>query len=333
MINIQMKILGDPEFIKQDDLLYMPGQQVQRVIDEFGSLVTDATEIMTFIRFRTPSDIDQSTGLMDFTTWEDESSFTGVYRVIQVVSEFVRGQFVQTLDLIRLFQQEDLYKKSSAAKIDSGREEVNTQQQGAEQRANEQATVEQQSKLSVSRPPYGDATAPSTTTAAAETTAADSKASGSGVKTPGPRIRKDETPLAETTPAEHIKAGFETLKSKISGATTSVGEAANKFGRAIFAPDPNAPPYTGDDPFVRARLGLPQINDSQPGPISDARTNDDLRNAAIRDIQDPTTRGLTREQVNEGIDQIINERKNKVNQEIQELSQQGRARQALGNGQ
>ncbi len=286
MINIQMKILGDPEFIKQDDLLYMPGQQVQRVIDEFGSLVTDATEIMTFIRFRTPSDIDQSTGLMDFTTWEDESSFTGLYRVIQVVSEFVRGQFVQTLDLIRLFQQEDLYKKSSAAKIDSGREEVNTQQQGAEQRANEQATVEQQSKLSVSRPPYGDATASSTTTAAAETTAADSKASGSGVKTPGPRIRKDETPLAETTPAEHIKAGFETLKSKISGATTSIGEATNKFGRAIFAPDPNAPPYTGDDPFVRARLGLPQVDLGQPSPavanLSNAEVNQQIQNIIDR---------------------------------------------------
>lgn len=286
MINIQMKILGDPEFIKQDDLLYMPGQQVQRVIDEFGSLVTDATEIVSFVRFRTPSDIDQSTGLMDFQTWENESSFTGLYRVIQVVSEFVRGQFVQTLDLIRLFQQEDLYKKSSAAKIDSGRDNTENQQQGAEQRANEQAAAEQQSRLAFSRPPYGDATASSATNTAAETTATDSKVSGTGVKTPGPRIRKDETPLAETTPAEHIKSGFELLKSKISEATTSIGEATNKFGRAIFAPDPNAPPYTGDDPFVRARLGLPQVDLGQPSPavsnLSDTEVNQQIQNIIDR---------------------------------------------------
>lgn len=240
MINIQMKILGDPEFVKQDDLLYTPDQQSQRVIDDFGSLVTDATEIITKIIFRTPSDIDQN-GLMDFQTWENESSFTGLYRVIQVVSEFVRGQFVQTLDLIRLFHQES--SKTSSQTNDDSREPTSRQEQGAEKQASERAVAEQQNALEFSRPMYGDSTASSSTATRVEPIMGENKVSGSGVRIPGPRIRRDETPLAETTVTEHIKSGFEALRSKISNPfdrrTTilPILEATNKLDRPIFATD------------------------------------------------------------------------------------------------
>jgi hypothetical protein len=122
MINIQMKILGDPEFIKQDDILYVDTQATSRTIDEFGSLVTDASEIFVRLRFKTPSDLNQNTGLMDFETWETESSFDGLYRVMTVTTEMSKGMFVQTLDLIRQFKQNETRTESEP----NGQREIST---------------------------------------------------------------------------------------------------------------------------------------------------------------------------------------------------------------
>ena len=263
MINIQMKIIGDPEFIKQDDLLYVGGQTVDRYIDQFGSIVTDAQEIFVYLNFRTPSDLDQNRGLMDFTTWQKESSFNGIYRVIQVTNEFTRGQFTQTLDLIRQFQQEDK-RMQAQADANVGRSNPSSQQTGAQQRADQQAEAEQASRLekTTAVPTVNSTSSSAIPGTETSNKTSDSPVSGTGVQGPGPRVRPDEVPLERSSISREIKQGFDTLKSKISGVTTPIGEATNKFGRAIFAPDPNAPPYTGDDPIVRARLGLPPITPS-----------------------------------------------------------------------
>ena len=81
------------------------------------------------------------------------------------------------------------------------------------------------------------------------------------------------------------------LKSAVSGSIDSIGSSIGKIGSSIGSlgsggiagisasinsavnslNDPNAPPYTGDDPIVRARLGLPAIN--QSGPETSASTS------------------------------------------------------------
>jgi hypothetical protein len=58
-----------------------------------------------------------------------------------------------------------------------------------------------------------------------------------------------------------LQNSLASLKDKASGAlsgpgstlTGSINSAVNSLN------DPNAPPYTGDDPIIRARLGLPQV--------------------------------------------------------------------------
>ena len=48
----------------------------------------------------------------------------------------------------------------------------------------------------------------------------------------------------------------------LSGLSNALNKGVNSLG------DPNAPPYTGDDPIIRARLGLPPVNELDDGDFS-----------------------------------------------------------------
>ena len=109
MINVNLKIVGDPEFIKQDDVYFNPSnnplQGTQALIDKHNSIIFDAAEIFALLTFRTPVDIDDNTGLMNFDPKSTTSSFSGLYKVITVDHEFQSGQFTQALSLIRIWDQ------------------------------------------------------------------------------------------------------------------------------------------------------------------------------------------------------------------------------------
>jgi hypothetical protein len=116
MLNIKLKIIGDPHFIKQDDIYTNPGQtgynDLKFMLNE-GTLNMDSGEIFCNINFRTPIDMDETTGLAKFNTNYEKSRFTGFYKVQVIDSEFSKGQFVQTLDLIRIFEDADEYAKNT----------------------------------------------------------------------------------------------------------------------------------------------------------------------------------------------------------------------------
>jgi hypothetical protein len=104
MINVKLKIVGDPDFIKTDDVYYNPGNANYPGPDEThapdGSILTDRGDIFALLSWRTPADLDQETGLPDFTRFQN-SVFDGVYKIIKVSCEFKGGNFEQTLDMIR----------------------------------------------------------------------------------------------------------------------------------------------------------------------------------------------------------------------------------------
>lgn len=105
MLSIQLKILGDPQFIKQDDAFYSPSTAPTTSdprLTPNGSLRTDYQEIYVKVLFRTPVDINEADGMMDFGTNYRTSVFSGLYKVLTIQSEFRNGQFTQTLDLIRI---------------------------------------------------------------------------------------------------------------------------------------------------------------------------------------------------------------------------------------
>lgn len=116
MINVQLKIIGDPHFIKQDDFYLNPGQakysEANQLINP-GTLAMDAGEIHARLLFKTPTDYDDATGLLKTTGGFTQSVFSGIYKIVNVDSEFRSGAFTQTLNLIRLFDQPDYDVESS----------------------------------------------------------------------------------------------------------------------------------------------------------------------------------------------------------------------------
>jgi hypothetical protein len=120
MLNLRMKIVGDPAFIKQDEIFVNPmSPDYVNLIDknkqvtappinaENGQIIFDQEEVYVQVNIKNAVDIDDTTGITNKqivlqngrTT---NGSFSGIFRVMKVKSEFNRGQFTQVLDLIRL---------------------------------------------------------------------------------------------------------------------------------------------------------------------------------------------------------------------------------------
>ena len=133
MINLKLQIIGDPHFIKQDDLFISPKESVGSTATDTPSLFVssaveslnmDDGEIYCYVTFRTPSDFNDSTGMFDLKSSNpyQVSEFSGYYRVLTVDSEFRGGKFTQTLDLIRMPEQDSPNSSASkTADVDTNR--------------------------------------------------------------------------------------------------------------------------------------------------------------------------------------------------------------------
>lgn len=104
MITLKMRILGDPHFIKQDDVFYNTGVAPgQGQLTPNGSLWTDDGELYVYITFRSPTDYDEATGLaIPANSQYNRSEWSGIYRIIKVENDFTKGKFEQVLELARL---------------------------------------------------------------------------------------------------------------------------------------------------------------------------------------------------------------------------------------
>jgi len=110
MINVRLTIAGDPELIKQDDVFSSLN----------NSIPTDKQQLFCRINFKMPEDIDQNTGLY---LVDNRNIFSGIYQILTVDNSFERGQFIQVLDCIRLFDQPD-DKKAGTGRSGSSQREV-----------------------------------------------------------------------------------------------------------------------------------------------------------------------------------------------------------------
>jgi len=114
MIKVQMSILGDPAFIKQDDILYKSyGGDTQDGLTENGSIKTDQGDVFVRLKFKAAGDLNHDTGLrfdnqqIPGSLFNHSSAFTGYYKIITIVNKFSDGQFHQELKLLRAKQQEE----------------------------------------------------------------------------------------------------------------------------------------------------------------------------------------------------------------------------------
>lgn len=125
LITLDIEIVGDPDWIQQDNILYGP------YIDDNSKTLSNG--VINFqngvtcfqFTFKTPvNDYDPVTGLMkvdnDIT---NTASFSGTYQVLSVTSRFNKGKFTQTLSNTRLRMQQD--------KTTTQRAQTNSVQTGA----------------------------------------------------------------------------------------------------------------------------------------------------------------------------------------------------------
>jgi hypothetical protein len=111
MLSLTMQIIGDPDYIKQDDVYINPRQkdyEDKTSGDKIngGSLVYDKGEVYALVRFKSPTDIDETTGLIRTDGRYVDTAFTGLYRVMGVKNTFRQGTFKQDIDLIRILDHD-----------------------------------------------------------------------------------------------------------------------------------------------------------------------------------------------------------------------------------
>jgi hypothetical protein len=116
MLNLRVRIVGDPAFIKQDDALYQPiskdyataiTKTGEAPINGAGQIIFDTEEVYVQLIVKGTIDIDDKIGITNKTLTLSNGqtttgSFSGLYKVQIVTSEFSRGKFEQIVELIRV---------------------------------------------------------------------------------------------------------------------------------------------------------------------------------------------------------------------------------------
>jgi len=140
MQTLSLDIIGDPYWIAQSGTGNYSSAQTEHVnLNADGSVNYQSGEVDCVVNFRTPVDINQSTGLYEFGGGATTPimAFSGLYRVYQVKSSFSKGDFKQTLIGNRRQMQE--YKgadnkstvyNATAAKNNPNDDDANVNQKG-----------------------------------------------------------------------------------------------------------------------------------------------------------------------------------------------------------
>lgn len=107
MMNISFDIIGDPYYISNSGMgnYTAPPTQFLNICSD-GTMNYQNGEVHILINFRTPSDINQITGLYNLTNNNLCQQFSGLYKLVKIRSEFKQGQFKQIIDSMRIQGQD-----------------------------------------------------------------------------------------------------------------------------------------------------------------------------------------------------------------------------------
>jgi len=116
MIKVNLEILGDPYWMVDSGFAnyFAKPDEANDQQTEDGTMNYEAGDVFVYLTFRTPVDIDESTGLYQWPLAGKESPFTGIYRVIMCESSFQDGNFKQKLECLRMPGQEKDFKDAAA---------------------------------------------------------------------------------------------------------------------------------------------------------------------------------------------------------------------------
>ncbi len=98
MTSIKLKIVGDPDLIKQDDFMFW---NASGPTTPNGSITMDTGEVYIKLTVKTAADYNSQGLAIPGTGGYNTSSFSGMYRINTLMCEFAGGKFTQTLDCTR----------------------------------------------------------------------------------------------------------------------------------------------------------------------------------------------------------------------------------------
>jgi len=104
LVTVDLEILGDPYWLVDSGMGgYFSGapSETSQITND-GTMNYESGNVYVYLTFRTPSDVNETTGLYDFSIAGKESPFGGIYRVNMVENYFSDGFWKQKLKCLRM---------------------------------------------------------------------------------------------------------------------------------------------------------------------------------------------------------------------------------------
>lgn len=104
LVTVDLEILGDPYWLVDSGIANYfaeaPAENSQITND--GTMNYESGNVYIYLTFKTPADINETTGLYDFSVAGKESPFGGIYRIVQCENTFAEGSWKQKLKCLRM---------------------------------------------------------------------------------------------------------------------------------------------------------------------------------------------------------------------------------------
>lgn len=128
MMNITMDIAGDPYYIANSGAGNYTATQTNLInVTKDGNINYQNGEVDIVINFRTPTDINNITGMYDLKNTKLSQQFSGLYKLTTIISTFKGGKFTQTLIGNRRQGQDSTAPASSSSIISTKAVEIASQ--------------------------------------------------------------------------------------------------------------------------------------------------------------------------------------------------------------
>lgn len=104
LVTIDLEVLGDPYWLVDSGMNnhFASARSPTSQITDDGTMNYESGNVYIYLTFRTPIDVNTTTGLYDFSQVGEESPFGGIYRVVQCENTFSDGNWKQKLKCIRM---------------------------------------------------------------------------------------------------------------------------------------------------------------------------------------------------------------------------------------
>jgi hypothetical protein len=104
MVTIVLEILGDPYWLVDSGFsnYFASAPSPTSQITDDGTMNYESGNVYVYLTFRTPIDVNTTTGLYDFSQVGEESPFGGIYRIVLCENTFADGNWKQKLKCVRM---------------------------------------------------------------------------------------------------------------------------------------------------------------------------------------------------------------------------------------